>query len=44
MHKNILQKIYSWIGFVVFWPLFVFIIWSMIEQDKAINLLVNIFS
>lgn len=44
MQKNILQKIYGWIGFIVFWTLVAFIIWSMIEQDKAINLLVNIFS
>lgn len=44
MKKNLLQKVYGWIGFIVFWSFVVFIIWSMIEQDKAINLLVNIFS
>lgn len=42
------RKFYAWVGFVVCWfvglPLFGFIIWSMIEQDKAINLLVNLFS
>lgn len=42
--KNILQKVYGWIGLVVFWPLVSFVIWSMIEQDKAIDLLVRIFS
>lgn len=42
--KNLLQKCYGWIGFVVFWSFVSFIIWSMIEQDKAIDLLVRIFS
>lgn len=41
--KNVLQKVYGWIGFVVFWSMFVFMVWSLICQDDAINLLVKIF-
>jgi len=43
-----IRKFYAWVGFVFTWsllaPLSIFIVWSMFEQDKAINLLVNIFS
>lgn len=46
--QNTLQRVYAWVGFVVVWVVVLtlvgFIAWSMIEQDKAINLLVNIFS
>lgn len=43
-NKMNIKRIYAWIGFVVFWGLVVFIVWSMFAQDRAINMLVNIFS
>ena len=42
--QNVLQRIYAWTGFVVFWSVVAFILWSMIWNERAITLLVNIFS
>lgn len=42
--QNTIQKIYGWIGFTVFWSLSIFLIWSVFENDKALELLVKIFN
>lgn len=42
MQKNILQKTYGWIGFVVFWSLALLIVWSMFHQDQTIATLVRV--
>ena len=42
--QNKLQRFYSYTGFIIIWSVVAFILWSMVEQEKAITLLVNIFS
>ena len=37
MQKNKLQKLYAWLGFVVFWSVVVFILWSMIWNEEAVE-------
>jgi hypothetical protein len=43
MEKNILQKIYGWMGFIVFWGLGFFVVWSLIVGiDRTIEVLTRI--
>ena len=41
MEKNILQKVYGWMGFVVVWGVVGLLIWSIVAQDSFINFVVN---
>lgn len=43
-YQNKIQRVYSWLGFIVFWASIGFIIWSMFEQDKAIEFLIKVVS
>ena len=44
MQRNILQSVYAWTGFVLFWTFTMFVVWSFIQPDNAIVFLVEIIT
>lgn len=44
-NQNTLQRVYSWLGFFVFWSLVLMVLGSLVVgQDRTIDILVKLFS